>query len=119
MKKLFLSVAALLCATLMFAQNNDTKVKQQGIDNDSYVLQIGKENKARVNQKGNRDDISDVNTSRIVTNGQYNFAKTYSLGTDNMLFVMQSEEVNDVLDFKASGTNDIDSRFSFHRMNLN
>ncbi len=68
MKKLFLSVAALLCATLMFAQDNTTTVTQDGLANESDVVQEQSKNNAVVNQYGA------FNKSDIITKGDMNDA---------------------------------------------
>ncbi len=93
MKKLFLSVAALLCATLMFAQNNETEVEQIGISNESEVLQSGMENFAGVKQEGT-SGIFDFNKSDIETRGRSNEA-----------YVDQYGELNDAKIAQGRGTN--------------
>ena len=83
MKKLFLSVVALMCATLMFAQDNKTDVTQSGVDNDSDVLQVGVQNDAIVKQYG------DLNISNIETKGDLNDAFVDQDGNENIAEIVQ------------------------------
>ncbi len=83
MKKLFLSVVALMCATLMFAQDNTTTVDQRGSENDSDVIQEGEWNTATVKQR------QTLNVSDIITKGDYNMADVDQKGDTNFAKIRQ------------------------------
>ena len=75
MKKLFLSVAALMCATLMFSQNT-SDVKQAGGTNSADVNQAGI-NESLVDQNG------DANIATVAQDGDLsaNYSDVFQQGT--------------------------------------
>lgn len=83
MKKLFLSVAAMLCVTLMFSQGNINDIKQDGTANDADIVQAGLENDSSTDQTGTSNFI-DVNQ-----NGRWQEVDGFQDGTANEAKVKQ------------------------------
>ena len=83
MKKLLLSVLALLVATVGFAQFNDSDVLQVGMMNKSDVEQIGW-----------------INDSDVLQFGFYNDAEVFQGGIDNKSLVVQLGAAKEVLSLR-------------------
>ena len=109
MKKLFLSVFALFCATIMFAQNNTTSITTDGDNNKTSVSQAGNDNSTVIDQLGDFNEATSIQGSGAFASREGTVEQNQT-GDGNTAFAQQEEDRNTVLQNQIGDGNSASAR---------